>query len=176
MWRNRGCGHFWRGRRGTRGRRRGKGVRLGLALSRSARARRRRADGQRGQFREGEGSLSRECELRILIPHPGAGEPATAGDSADLAVGQPPVTRLDLGVGAVERDDGRVAGRDLGRRLHLEGFGRERVARVWDALDVLYRHRFGRGGCKDGGGWGSVCRWGGFGLWFWLGFGFGLGF
>jgi hypothetical protein len=50
-------------------------------------------------------------------------------------VGRSPVAGLALG--AIERDDGRVARRDFGRGLHLERFCGERVARVWDALDVF---------------------------------------
>ena len=73
-----------------------------------------------------------------------------------------------LGLGAVERDNGRIPGRYLGRRLHLERFRREGIARVRDALDVLYRRRFGRGGREDGRGRGAVCGRCGFGLWLWL--------
>ena len=50
-------------------------------------------------------------------------------------MGRPPVARL--GLRAIERDDGRVAGRYFGWGLHLERFCGERVAGVWDALDVL---------------------------------------
>lgn len=67
-----------------------------------------------------------------------------------------------LALCAIERDDGRVTGRYFGRRLHLERFRRERVARVWDALDVLQCGRLGRGVRKDGDRVERKC-----GLWLW---------